>query len=127
MTNLCPKIVVLKSIHVCRMAPIHVTLDGRLQIASNPYSVDNLCDDAYNNPYVNLTVIEEWPCGQNPSEFGPWLNQGNCNGVFPQYFFLWICGGTGDYQIEFTIFACAGTGVQYGITMLYASTCRTHL
>ena len=82
---------------------------------SNPYSVDNLCDDAYNNPLCNLTVIEEWPCGQNPSEFGPWLNQAHCNGVFHNTSFYGFVAGTGDYQIEFTIFACAGTGVQYGI------------
>ncbi|MEZ4912040.1 MAG: gliding motility-associated C-terminal domain-containing protein [Saprospiraceae bacterium] len=83
--------------------------------SSNPYSVDNICDQAYNNPLCNLTVIEQWPCGQNPSEMGPWLNAGHCGGVFHNTSFYGFVAGTGDYQIEFTIFACAGTGVQYGI------------
>ena len=82
---------------------------------SNPYSVDNICEDAYFNPLCNLTVIEQWPCGQNPSELGPWAGKAHCNGKFENTSFYGFVAGEGNYQIEFTVFACAGTGVQYGI------------
>ncbi|MCE2789992.1 MAG: gliding motility-associated C-terminal domain-containing protein [Saprospiraceae bacterium] len=79
----------------------------------NPYSAGNICDDAI--PLCNLEVIEEYPCSQNPSAFGPWLNQAHCNGVYHNTDFYKFVAGTGSYNIKFTIFACAGAGVQYGI------------
>jgi len=83
--------------------------------SSNPFSVDNLCDIAYQNPLCDLRVIQTFPCGQNPTEFGPWLNQSHCNGVYHNTSFYGFVAGSGDYDINFTIFACAGSGVQYGI------------
>lgn len=83
--------------------------------ASNPYSVDNFCDDAYNNPLCNLTVIGDFACGQNPPDQGPWSGQAHCNGVYHNTSFYGFVAGTGDYSIQFTIFACAGSGVQYGL------------
>jgi len=79
----------------------------------NPYSSGNFCDEAI--PLCNLEVIEDYPCSQNPSDFGPWLNQAHCNGVYQNTDFYKFVAGSGSYNIKFTIFACAGAGVQYGI------------
>jgi len=82
---------------------------------SNPYSVDNNCQEAFNNPLCDLRIIGDHPCGQNPSVMGPWLNQEHCQGVFNNTSFYGFVAGSGDYTINFTIFSCAGTGVQYGV------------
>lgn len=84
---------------------------------SNPYSVDNICETALMNPLCDLRVIQDWPCGQNPQEFGPWLNQSQCSGggVYHNTSFYGFVAGSGSYNINFTIFQCAGEGVQYGI------------
>lgn len=82
---------------------------------SNPYSVDNLCEDAYNNPLCDLRVIGDFACGQNPLDLGPWSPQAHCAGVYHNTSFYGFVAGTGNYSIQFTIFACAGTGVQYGL------------
>ncbi|MCZ2101073.1 MAG: hypothetical protein LC107_06000, partial [Chitinophagales bacterium] len=85
---------------------------------SNPYSVDNICETALENPLCDLRVIQEWPCGQNPSGYGPWLGQtmcGNGGWGFHNTSFYAFVAGSGNYDINFTIFACAGSGVQYGI------------
>jgi hypothetical protein len=82
---------------------------------TNPYSVDNKCDDAYMNPLCNLTVIGDFACGQNPSTMGPWENIAHCAGVYHNTSFYGFVAGTGNYSIQFTIFNCAGTGVQYGL------------
>ncbi len=86
--------------------------------SSNPYSVDNICQDALQNPLCDLRVIQEWPCGQNPTQMGPWLNQAQCQqagGVYHNTSFYGFVAGSGNYEINFTIFQCAGQGVQYGI------------
>lgn len=82
---------------------------------SNPYSVDNLCEVAYNNPLCDLRVIGDFACGQNPYLLGPWSDQAHCNGEYQNTSFFGFVAGTGNYSIQFTIFACAGTGVQYGL------------
>ncbi len=82
---------------------------------SNPYSVDNFCEDAYDNPLCDFTVIGDFACGQNPSEQGPWSNAAHCSGVYNNTSFYGFIAGTGSYQIQFTIFNCAGLGVQYGL------------
>ncbi|HRO09106.1 MAG TPA: gliding motility-associated C-terminal domain-containing protein [Saprospiraceae bacterium] len=84
---------------------------------SNPYSVDNICETALQNPLCDLRVIQSWPCGQNPLEYGPWLNQSQCTGggVYHNTSFYGFVAGSGNYDINFTIFQCAGSGVQYGI------------
>ncbi|MBK8625595.1 MAG: hypothetical protein IPN86_08575 [Saprospiraceae bacterium] len=82
---------------------------------SNPYSVDNFCEQAYDNPLCNLTVIGDFACGQNPSEQGPWSGISHCGGVYHNTSFYGFVAGTGSYQIQFTIFNCAGSGVQYGL------------
>lgn len=88
---------------------------SRPDCTSNPYSVDNLCDVAYDNPLCNLTVIKEFACGQNPSVLGPWAGKEHCGGTYENTSFYGFIAGTGDYSIEFTIFSCAGTGVEYGL------------
>ncbi|MFN8338559.1 MAG: T9SS type A sorting domain-containing protein [Saprospiraceae bacterium] len=82
---------------------------------SNPYSVDNVCDLAYNNPLCDLRVIGDFACGQNPTYLGPWSGQKNCSGEYQNTSFFGFVAGTGNYSIQFTIFSCAGTGVQYGL------------
>ncbi|MEZ4911384.1 MAG: SdrD B-like domain-containing protein [Saprospiraceae bacterium] len=83
--------------------------------AENPYSVSNNCDEAFNNPLCDLTVIEQWPCGQNPLLPGIWNGMAHCGNNFENTSFYGFVAGTGDYQIEFTIFSCGGIGVEYGI------------
>lgn len=82
---------------------------------SNPFSVDNFCDMAYANPLCNLTVIGDFACGQNPSILGPWKDSLHCGGKFQNTSFYSFVAGTGNYNIEFTVFSCAGTGLQYGL------------
>lgn len=82
---------------------------------SNPYSVDHFCDVAYDNPLCNLQVIGDWACGQNPSVLGPWAGKEHCGGTFENTTFYGFVAGTGDYSIQFTIFSCAGTGLEYGL------------
>jgi len=85
--------------------------------SSNPYSVDNICETALQNPLCNLDIISNWPCGQIPSVYGPWLNQSQCTGggVYNNTSFYGFIAGSGNYNINFTLFQCAGRGVQYGI------------
>lgn len=82
---------------------------------ANPFSVDNFCDVAFADPLCDLRLIDTWPCGQNPSVMGPWLNSAHCGGVFHNTSFYAFVAGSGNYDINFTIFGCAGQGVQYGI------------
>ncbi|HMT72237.1 MAG TPA: SdrD B-like domain-containing protein, partial [Saprospiraceae bacterium] len=82
---------------------------------SNPYSVDNLCEMAYSNPLCDVSVIGEWACGQNPSEVGPWVGKKHCGGTYENTTFYGFVAGSGAYQFQFTIFSCAGTGVEYGL------------
>jgi hypothetical protein len=82
---------------------------------SNPFSVDNFCQTAYDNPLCDLTVIGQFACGQNPTEQGPWSGEAHCGGVYHNTSFYGFVAGSGNYNIEFTIFNCAGTGVQYGL------------
>ncbi|MBK6497565.1 MAG: T9SS type A sorting domain-containing protein [Saprospiraceae bacterium] len=87
----------------------------RPDCTSNPYSVDNLCDVAYNNPLCDVSVISQFACGQIPSELGPWAGKQHCGGTYENTSFYGFIAGTGDYSIEFIIFSCAGTGVEYGL------------
>lgn len=80
----------------------------------NPFSVDNICELAFKNALPNLNIINQWPCGRNPDEFGPWLNQAHCNGVFHNTSFIGFVAGHGDYQIEINISENCG-GLQYGV------------
>lgn len=82
---------------------------------SNPYSVDNLCEEAYNNPLCDLRVIGDFACGQNPTNLGPWAGTEHCGGEYQNTSFFGFIAGTGNYSIQFTIFSCAGTGVEYGL------------
>lgn len=82
--------------------------------SENPYSYND-CDEAYENPLCDLRIIGQFPCSQNPSELGPWNNQQHCQGTFKNTSFYGFVAGSGAYDIQFTIFNCAGTGVQYGI------------
>ncbi len=101
--------------------PCENTLDAILfpcpppNCEENPFSYGNDCDGAYENPLCDLRVIGQFPCGQNPSEIGPWSPSPHCNGVYHNTSFYGFVAGSGDYNIEFTIFNCAGTGVQYGV------------
>lgn len=71
---------------------------------SNPYSVDNLCDKAYVNPLCDLTLIGDFPCGQNPSVLGPWKDSLHCDGKFDNTTFFSFVAGSGNYNIGFTVF-----------------------
>lgn len=85
---------------------------------SNPSSVDNYCQDALDNPQCDLRLLQDWPCSQIPSQLGPWTNQaiGSSTGDgFQNTSFYSFIAGTGNYSINFTIFQCVGSGVQYGI------------
>jgi hypothetical protein len=82
---------------------------------SNPFSVENLCEMAYSNPLCDLTVIDQFACGQNPSILGPWKDSLHCGGRFQNTSFYGFIAGSGNYVIEFEIFVCAGTGVEYGL------------
>ena len=62
-----------------------------------------------------MAVIGDFACGQNPSVLGQWNNAAHCAGVYQNTSFYGFVAGTGSYQIQFTIFACAGSGVQYGL------------
>lgn len=94
---------------VCNMSPVIPNC------TSNPYSVDNLCELAYSNPLCELTVIGDFPCGQNPSILGPWNDSLHCGGKFQNTSFYGFVAGTGNYAIEINIFSCAGAGIEYGI------------
>lgn len=83
--------------------------------SENPYSVGNNCDEAFKNPLCDLSVIEQWPCGQIPLLPGPWNGLTHCGDNFENTSFFGFVAGTGNYQIELIIFQCAGTGVEYGI------------
>ncbi|MBK8626497.1 MAG: hypothetical protein IPN86_13295 [Saprospiraceae bacterium] len=82
---------------------------------SNPYSVDNLCDLAFDNPLLDLRKIGDFPCGQITSVLGPWPGQPHCGGIYDNTSFFGFVAGSGDYSINITVFSCAGKGIQYGI------------
>lgn len=82
---------------------------------TNPYSVDNFCELAYDNALCNLTVIGDFSCGQNPSFLGPWNDSLHCGGKFQNTSFFGFIAGTGSYDIRFTVFDCAGTGLEFGL------------
>ncbi|MBK9580747.1 MAG: T9SS type A sorting domain-containing protein [Saprospiraceae bacterium] len=81
----------------------------------NPYSVDNLCEDAFNNPTFRLPFISDFACSQNPSFIGPWNGQLHCSGVYSNTTFFGFIAGSGNYNLDITVFDCAGKGLQYGI------------
>ena len=82
---------------------------------SNPYSVDNLCEEAFDNPLLELPVIGDIACGRNPPELGPWHPAPHCEGVFSNTSFYGFIAGSGSYSVQITVFSCAGKGLQYGI------------
>ena len=84
------------------MAPIHVTLMAALQIVHLIFILLIIFVTMRIITLCNLTVIEEWPCGQKPKRIWTFVKPSAlCNGVFHNTSFYGFVAGTGDYQIEF--------------------------